>query len=266
MEKYFNKDNKLNSKTKPKGKKEVKFEDENLKNITVEINTYKNEDFSSLDHIKNKDLVPGQYEGGVKLWECSLDLCNFLPGYLGWYDFNALKVLELGCGHGLPGLYFLLRGAKVMFQDFNEEILEKITKNYILQIKDRYNRDLLSQSAFISGDWKYFSNKLEKGEFSCESLENKKEFAMNKFDIIISADTIYNVENYESFYSVIKDKLNYPGICFVCSKKFYFGVGGGTSQFIDFVVQKGDFCIKIVKEFNDGMSNIRQILEIRNQN
>jgi hypothetical protein len=62
----------------------------------------------------------------------------------------------------------------------------------------------------------------------------------------------------------LKEKLKNPGICFISSKKFYFGVGGGTSQFIEFVKQKGDFDIYVVKEYNDGISNIRQIIEIKN--
>jgi SAM-dependent methyltransferase len=255
-----------NTKSRPKSKRELNYEDERLKNISVHIKTYKNEDFSTLGQIKNKDLVPGEYEGGIKLWECSLDLCNFLPGYVGWYDFSGMKVLELGCGHGLPGLYFLLRNAKVIFQDFNGEILDKITKNYINQIKENYGIDLFSQVAFLSGDWKYFSTKLESGDFECGSDETKTSLSSGKFDIIISADTIYNLDNYDSFYSIIKEKLSNPGICFICSKKYYFGVGGGTSQFMDYVNKQGDFQISVIKEFNDGMSNIRQILEIRNLN
>jgi SAM-dependent methyltransferase len=248
-----------------KKKKQIEFNDENLKGVKVEVLTYKNEDFSSLSLIKNKDLVPGQYEGGVKLWECSLDLCNFLPGYVGWYDLSTLKVLDLGCGHGLPGLYFLLRGAKVVFQDFNGEVLDKITKSYINQIYEKYNIDLSNNAAFLSGDWRDFNSKLEAGDFECKSEETKQILSKSKFDIIVSADTIYNLNNYDSFYSVIKEKMNNPGISFICSKKFYFGVGGGTSQFMDYVANKGDYQVNVVKEINDGMSNIRQIIELKNR-
>jgi 2-polyprenyl-3-methyl-5-hydroxy-6-metoxy-1,4-benzoquinol methylase len=248
-----------------KKKKQIEFEDEKLKGLKVDVLTFKNEDFDSLSLIKNKDLVPGEYEGGVKLWECSLDLCNFLPGYVGWYDLTGLKVLDLGCGHGLPGLYFLLRGAKVMFQDFNQEVLDKITKVYINQIYKKYNRDFSNNAAFLSGDWKDFNSKIEARDFECKSEETAQILSQNKFDIIISADTIYNLNNYDSFYSVIKEKMNNPGICFICSKKFYFGVGGGTSQFIDYVSTKGEFEVKVVKEFNDGMSTIRQIIELKHQ-
>lgn len=248
-----------------KAKKELIYDDENLTDIVIDVNTYKNEEFASLNLLKNRDLTPGQYEGGIKVWECSLDLCKFLPGYVGWYDLSGLKVLELGCGHGLPGLYFLLRNAKVLFQDFNTEILDKITKEYIEQVKEKYKRDLLPNAGFLSGDWKDFGTKLEVGDVDCTSNETKEVFISSKFDIIVSADTIYNMTNYDSFYQIIKERLNNPGICFICSKKYYFGVGGGTSQFIDFVKEKGDFEIKIAKEFNDGMSNIRQILEIKNK-
>ena len=244
--------------------KEIQFQDEKLNGIKIIVQSFKNEDFDSFKIFKNKDLIPGQYEGGIKVWECSLDLCNFLPNYVGWYDLSRLNVLELGCGHGLPGLYFLLRGAKVLFQDFNSEILDVITKSYISQVQSNYNIDISSNSSFISGDWNDFISKLETGNLDSISETTKKQLSESHFDIIISSDTIYNVSNYESFYSILKNKLRKPGICFICSKKFYFGVGGGSSQFIDFVKSKGDFSVSVVKEYNDGISNIRQIIEIKN--
>lgn len=35
---------------------------------------------------------------------------------------QSLKVLELGCGHGLPGILCLLAGAEVHFQDYNAQV------------------------------------------------------------------------------------------------------------------------------------------------
>ena len=49
------------------------------------------------------DLLPGQYEGGLKIWECSEDLVNFLSQTRA-RTLQGKKVLELGCGAGLPGL------------------------------------------------------------------------------------------------------------------------------------------------------------------
>jgi len=249
--------------------KELSFSEENLKNFKIKLTTFKNEEFSSINVPKNKDLVPGQYEGGIKIWECSLDLCSFLPNYIGWYDMKNLRVMELGCGHGLPSLYFLLKNCYVMFQDFNKEILERITYEYVNQIDKKYETNFAAKSAYIDGDWKDLYERIQANKFNF-SGEGKESFFKDenskKFDIIISADTLYNTENYEYLHENILKNINNPGVCFIASKKFYFGVGGGTSQFIDFVEQKGNFDIKCVKEINDGMSNIREILELRPKN
>ena len=84
------------------------------------------------------DLVKGVYEGGLKVWEGSLDLVAHLDrnrnrllqpkatGYGGLggggkkgrgagkkkgrtaaASSERLRCLELGCGHGLPGMYAL---------------------------------------------------------------------------------------------------------------------------------------------------------------
>ncbi len=249
------------------------FEDPDLKNIKLKLSLFKNEDFSTLKLPKNKDLIPGQYEGGIKIWECSLDLCKFLPDYIGWYNMKDLRVLELGCGHGLPGIYFLLKNSFVLFQDFNKEVLEKIALEYIVQLDNDYQLNLLNNAAFADGDWKNLMEKIDRTDFYFYGNGNKEYFFKKisdnkynkKFDIIISADTLYNSENYDSLYQNIIKNLNNPGICFIASKKYYFGVGGGTSQFIEYVNSKNELDIKSVHEINDGMSNMRQILEIRHK-
>ncbi|KAL1745342.1 hypothetical protein HDZ31DRAFT_36643 [Schizophyllum fasciatum] len=96
------------------------------------------------------DLVPGLYEGGLKTWECSLDLVDYLDGLKqagegtssgedqgsGWV---GKRVLEIGCGTAIPSLY-LLHGifqdmrkpsevprTKITLQDYNASVLELIT-------------------------------------------------------------------------------------------------------------------------------------------
>ena len=62
------------------------------------------------------------YEGGFHVWEASVDLVRFLDSS----RRPAGRVLELGAGHGLPGLWFVLNTeADVTFQDLNRECLEK---------------------------------------------------------------------------------------------------------------------------------------------
>ncbi|KZP17518.1 hypothetical protein FIBSPDRAFT_934020 [Athelia psychrophila] len=84
------------------------------------------------------DLVPGVYEGGLKTWECSLDLVDYLnSAHHG--DVVGKRVLEIGCGTAVPTLFLLhtllsapLSSAappKTEFhvQDYNASVLELVT-------------------------------------------------------------------------------------------------------------------------------------------
>jgi hypothetical protein len=53
--------------------------------------------------IDKSDLVPGVYEGGFKIWEGCLDLVKFLHEEA--IPLRDRRVIELGCGHGLPGIF-----------------------------------------------------------------------------------------------------------------------------------------------------------------
>ena len=75
--------------------------------------------------VKATDLAPNVYEGGLKLWECAIDLCHHLAenhGSLSEKRHQSEHVLELGCGHGLPGILALRSGASVDFADYNAEV------------------------------------------------------------------------------------------------------------------------------------------------
>ena len=97
----------------------------------------------TLSDSKHSDLIPGVYEGGLKLWECALDLVQFLAESN--LDFSRMRVLELGCGLGLPGIYTAMQGARsVDFQDYNAEVLKRVTiPNVILNVgsKIRNSKD-----------------------------------------------------------------------------------------------------------------------------
>ncbi|KAJ3812901.1 hypothetical protein F5876DRAFT_87429 [Lentinula aff. lateritia] len=85
------------------------------------------------------DLVPGVYEGGMKTWECSLDLVDYLNASLKDGDLEGKRVLELGCGTGIPSLYLLqkifslpstksaLERSAIHLQDYNPSALELVT-------------------------------------------------------------------------------------------------------------------------------------------
>lgn len=64
--------------------------------------------------LTTSDIQAGVYEGGFKLWECSLDLVKYVELLLrdSQTPFRMpRKVMELGCGHAIPGIHALQRGA-----------------------------------------------------------------------------------------------------------------------------------------------------------
>ena len=92
---------------------------------------------------KTSDVLAGVYEGGLKQWECSQDLLDFLkdsvhsptPQGVDASRLAGARVVDLGCGQGLPGIYCVLRGAGcVVFQDLNEEVLSAATAPKLMEV------------------------------------------------------------------------------------------------------------------------------------
>ncbi|CDJ46067.1 hypothetical protein, conserved [Eimeria brunetti] len=82
----------------------------------------------------------GEYEGGFSIWECTWDILGFLQNTDKEQasQVRALvasgHVLDLGCGHGLLGIWALKSGASaVVFQDLNLDVLNLATRWNILK-------------------------------------------------------------------------------------------------------------------------------------
>lgn len=56
--------------------------------------------------------------GGAKVWECTDDLLLYLSINFEETFWKGKRILDLGCGSGLLGIYALKCGAKVDFQDY----------------------------------------------------------------------------------------------------------------------------------------------------
>ena len=89
------------------------------------------------------DLVPGVYEGGLKTWECSLDLIDHLHDRINGkkgdgHWLSGTRVTELGCGTALPSTYLLssllagqtpnTEGTSFHLCDFNEQVLRLVSR------------------------------------------------------------------------------------------------------------------------------------------
>lgn len=101
---------------------------------------------------------------------------------------------------------------------------------------------------FISGDWAAISHQ----------LETSKEHS--KYDLLLSSETIYSTDNYEKLLKLIKVCLAHDGVMFLSSKCYYFGVGGGTRSFEEFVANDGELSCCVCHEIDAPLQ--REILKL----
>ncbi|XP_060620109.1 histidine protein methyltransferase 1 homolog [Anolis sagrei] len=216
----------------------------------------------------HSDLIPGVYEGGLKIWECTFDLLNYLSE--AEIQFGNKSVLDLGCGAGLLGIAALKRNAgEVHFQDYNSSVIEEITLPNILvncahesdapegngelPVKHSgekdFDLDLLSKCRLFSGEWSAFSKLL---------LNSKKPFS--KYDLILTSETVYNPDYYEALHDTLADLLGINGCVYLAGKAHYFGCGGGTLLFTKFIEEKNVFKSRVLKVFDKGLK--RFIIEL----
>ncbi|XP_072533043.1 histidine protein methyltransferase 1 homolog [Salminus brasiliensis] len=212
---------------------------------------------------KNTDLITGVYEGGLKIWECTFDLLEYIDDE--GETFSGKRVLDLGCGAGLLGILALKRRAsRVHFQDYNSTVIEQLTMpNVFLNCEEESeeedkgktdgspppkrrtldsSHDLLTERCrFFSGDWTSYLSLME------------SEDPTPKYDIIFTSETIYNTDYYSSLHSVFHKLLAEDGVVYLATKSHYFGVGGGLYLFQKFVEEKGVFQIKSLKDIDEGL-------------
>ncbi|XP_047317272.1 histidine protein methyltransferase 1 homolog [Impatiens glandulifera] len=211
--------------------------------------------------LTNSDLIPGKYEGGLKLWEGSLDLVRTLKKEVqdGKLSVKGKRVLELGCGHGLPGIFTCLEGASVVhFQDFNAEVLRCLTIPNVKANLDHHNRkkEVEAEIRYFAGDW---------GEVDQILLPyvNNNEDENGGYDVILMAETVYSISTIPILYQLVKKCVSSPhGVVYVAAKKYYFGVGGGSRRFLSVVEKDGVMEASLISEVTDGSSNVREVWKL----
>ncbi|NXG32389.1 MET18 methyltransferase, partial [Dromaius novaehollandiae] len=231
------------------------------------------EDIVSKSVASHSDLIPGVYEGGMKIWECTFDLIDYFSETE--MQFTNKTVLDLGCGAGLLGIVALRgKAKKVHFQDYNSTVIDEITlpntvANCILDGNETGSRDdrktskppskrlkkakclpdLLTKCRFFSGEWSAVSQLL---------LSSSKPFS--KYDLILTSETIYNPDYYSALHDTLSQLLDKNGRVYLASKAHYFGVGGGVYLFEKFIEERNVFRTNTVKIIDEGLK--RFIIEI----
>ncbi len=214
-----------------------------------------------VDVLKHSDLNSGVYEGGFKVWECSIDLVEYL--HANGIMVSSKDVLEIGCGGGLPGIYCLLSGSRsVCFQDFNAEVIDMFTlPNVMYNATKLMGMDLSRNSERTEDIVDYIKSKcmLLSGNWEESDLYLQKKDL--KYDLILSSETIYNPDYYKALHTLVFNSLKRDGIALLANKSYYFGVGGSTKGFLDFVMERGVLTAEIVMQITHGVQ--RDIIQLK---
>ena len=65
---------------------------------------------------------------------------------------------------------------------------------------------------------------------------------------------------------MIQMHLAPAGVALLATKRFYFGVGGGTADTAALVATDSNLSMEVAVSYNDGVSNIRDIIVVRKCN
>lgn len=126
----------------------------------------------------------------------------------------------------------------------NKTVLEHITIPNVL-VNTKSIEKLRERCRFYSGDWTNYTEKTTDGE---------------KFDFILTSETIYNVQSYQKIIDIIKMKMKPTGVCYLAAKLHYFGVGGSLRSFEQVLLKEDTFKSQSVFKCNDNIG--REILKI----
>lgn len=210
-----------------------------------------------------EEVVANVYEGGLKIWECSVDLADYLTMHGAQLWSGSVTVAEIGCGASLPAIALALalrdRGAAVedlWLQDLNPSVVRGLAAANVaangLGALIRARRLHL-----IAGDWSNLGPADDGGSG----------WRRGSMDVVLTADTIYRAENIPPLWNLIRGLMRPDGgVAFVAAKSYYFGVGGSVSQLRACVdADTGGpfrFSVDRVALFADGRSNVREIVRI----
>ena len=162
------------------------------------------------------------------------------------WENSLISIIIFAISLGVPGLVCVRKGAHIVdFQgtgdllskvlsskceyiiiffttDYNAEVIDRLTIPNVLlnaptEEEGSSGGGVRPECRFFSGDWK--------------SLEEI--LPLSKYDLILTSETIYNLENQGTLLSLFQKCLKEGGSVLLAAKIHYFGVGGGLRQFED---------------------------------
>ncbi|KAM0792403.1 hypothetical protein ACM66B_005082 [Microbotryomycetes sp. NB124-2] len=219
---------------------------------------------------KDTDLVKGVYEGGLKTWECSLDLVR-VAGELAFDDkegpVRGRSIIELGCGTALPSCSVFARllaeirraptqsqaekpaRTRIHLQDYNKQVLSLITlPNILLTFAQHLATPEHAPDAdedpaptlpgeldvtpeFLDAFQDLLASENIELVFSEGDWADLHSKGLEKYDVVITSETVYSLESLPPLLDVIEAACHHDTTCLVACKRIYFGVGGGELEF-----------------------------------
>jgi len=200
------------------------------------------------------------------VWECSRDLSEYLTNEVNGSTStiatmlrchaDSISVSELGCGRALPSISLLsaldiigFRGKiNLMLQDLGADTIDSVTRPSVEEGISRLSADFRSRVFFdfVADAWAYM------------------EIPPNSFHIVLSSECIYREDLFDPHASIINRMLRSDGVAILAAKRYYFGCGGGTIEFTEYLNKVfSDLQVDLESTFENGMSNTREIISIR---
>ena len=218
------------------------------------------------------DRVSGVYEGGLKLWDCAVDISAFfldqckrhegdisreIRGLLVSYiQTGHVRFLDLGCGQGLcslaasHGLRHLCDETKAhescdfqfLLQDYDSDVLKKATiPNFELNADAQSTPFPMGHFSFIATSWRLFTELLKK-QIGANSADIKSLKLFDPSHIIMGSDVLFSPESCaEVAWLIIINAISFyhtqptdglSPLALIGSKKHYFGTNGSVQLFV----------------------------------
>lgn len=134
-------------------------------------------------------------------------------------------------------------------QDLNRGVIEMATFANVVKNMAAYGQQAaLVRAKFIDGDFQSASDVL------CKKLGSEQ------FNLILTAESIYNSASVPQLLSAFDGCIMPGGVVLVAAKAYYFGVGGGVASFKKAIADDGRFQCESLTRIDDGKSNVREVM------
>uniref|UniRef100_A0A7S0CBI4 Uncharacterized protein n=1 Tax=Proboscia inermis TaxID=420281 RepID=A0A7S0CBI4_9STRA len=82
------------------------------------------------------------------------------------------------------------------------------------------------------------------------------------FNIVLASETTYTIQSCNQTALLLRRHLKpQAGVAYVATKRYYFGVGGGSDAFRE-AATKLQLRVDVAGVYDDGKSNIRELLKV----